>query len=466
MTAANLFTGASLGGDEINYLLDPITPEAFVREHWARRPLFVKGYAEKFASLFDGAAFDRAVRASEQPSVASGPFSIRASFSRGAEPGQPRGRQRTFDISRHQVPWMYEAGATICVDWISEGDPRLRELAHAIKMQLGYPGFVRFNAYRSPDGCGFNTHFDARIATTLQIEGSKVWTYSRKPAVDWPVQNAFRMADGSTRYPEQDFSVTSRFREANEWENGVAMAPSDFEDVLLEPGDLLVLPAGTWHSAKAEGHSLALNLTFEPMNFADLLREMLKKEFETSSAWRAVPPYLTLPVNAGEHIPLEMRDYIAQRLAEATKLFTDVPPDGNQLLSAWGRNVADEGNSGLKGTAHLSPAPAGESPSCVRKDDELRHPSHQPLLRIKGRCADGAAGLTLYVGAREMEVRGDLQPLVECVARHRRFKAGSVLEWPGVALTWEHARDVLQLLVTNGFLERAAPSPSLGASHR
>ncbi len=54
-------------GNELQALLAPITPQAFVHDYWSRKPLFVKGFQGKYEGFFDaetfqaGACFARAV---------------------------------------------------------------------------------------------------------------------------------------------------------------------------------------------------------------------------------------------------------------------------------------------------------------------------------------------------------------------------------------------------------------------
>src|SRR4051794_34837889 len=43
-------------------VLNPVSPEQFFREHWNRKALYVSGQPDKFAGLFDRAAFHRAAQ--------------------------------------------------------------------------------------------------------------------------------------------------------------------------------------------------------------------------------------------------------------------------------------------------------------------------------------------------------------------------------------------------------------------
>ena len=109
--------------------------------------------------------------------------------------------------------------------------------------------------YLSPRGYGFNAHFDAHIVTQLQIEGRKRWRYSVRPGVVDPLDNGFADEGGEVRVIGRSPS------ELRSWERA-SVADATFEEVVLEPGDLLCLPPGTWHEAKAVERSLALNVAF------------------------------------------------------------------------------------------------------------------------------------------------------------------------------------------------------------
>jgi hypothetical protein len=258
-------------GDELRALLSPVLPETFVREYGGRKPLFVKGFAEKYRGLFSRDAF---IKALAQPGPAAPDF-LRASFDK--KEGPPRGpgaaleaSSTAFNVTPEQAVPLFRAGATLCATQIEMRVPSLGRFVGAIKRQMGYPGRVTFSAYLSPPGAGFNWHFDGRVASTLQIEGTKRWRFSNTTAVDWPRGNGVLAADGTPRYADARPGVDGReplrtFDEKNTTE------------VVLEPGDLLVLPGGAWHDARGgDGGSLALNLSFTPVSYTVLVRELLE----------------------------------------------------------------------------------------------------------------------------------------------------------------------------------------------
>src|SRR5208337_2351486 len=130
---------------------------------------------------------------------------LRASFDKKAPAPRSTGgaavdASQNFPIPPELAGPLYESGATICLTEIDSRVPRLAYFAAAIKRQLGHPGLVAFNAYLSGPGAGLNWHFDARIASTLQIEGTKRWRFSKRVALEWPRGNALMKTDGSARY--------------------------------------------------------------------------------------------------------------------------------------------------------------------------------------------------------------------------------------------------------------------------
>ncbi len=190
---------SALGGTELGALLHPVTPETFVHEYWGQKPLFVKGFPDKYRGLFDREAFVKALTAGPAP-----PDFLHASFDKkGGDPmlgapGAPKDMPATvFSVSPEQAAALYAGGATLCATQLESRTPSLAPFVAAIKRQLGYPGKVTFNAYLSPAGSGFNWHFDMRIASTFQIDGTKRWRYSNRPCVPWPQANGVLRTDGS-----------------------------------------------------------------------------------------------------------------------------------------------------------------------------------------------------------------------------------------------------------------------------
>jgi ribosomal protein L16 Arg81 hydroxylase/predicted enzyme related to lactoylglutathione lyase len=311
--------------DELSRLLFPITPEQFVEKYWEREPLYILGHPDKFRDLFDRAAFDLAVADHEARGI-----SLRASSDRiGGEPGG--GVHAPINAS--QIEDWLARGATVCADPIDRGDPELARFAHAVKKQLGHAGQVTVKAYLSTDGYGFNAHFDRNIATTLQISGRKRWRFSQQPGMPFPPRNALQISDGSVRIVGRPPGPLEA------WEEVPPPAADSFREVVLGPGDVLCLPAGTWHEAKAIGHSLALNLAFSPLPFLDLFGRVAERLLQRSPSWRRSVP---LRFEHGPGTEGSAAAFSAARLAELRQVLDQLKPDSRELEEAWTRFILEE----------------------------------------------------------------------------------------------------------------------------
>ncbi|MEX2499833.1 MAG: cupin domain-containing protein [Wenzhouxiangellaceae bacterium] len=279
-------------------------------------PLSVPGTPLKFNNTFSWEALSESLLAGKE--LQNPEYMIRAVFTQGEASGSSR---RMIAAYYDQLAELLQSGATICITNIHLADQYLREWAGAIRSQMRFTGNVGVNCYISPDGSGFPIHYDGRVATTLQIAGSKRWTFSTETAKRWPAHNA---------------AYRNGRVEANGVEPGNAgKPPADmtFKEVTLNPGDLLSLPAGTWHSARAVDHSLALNLYFEPRNFLDDLIPLLRDFTTADSNWISGPP-VTVETLDGP-IPETVSAYIRKRLDEFNKAARNLSEDPDVLAESW-----------------------------------------------------------------------------------------------------------------------------------
>jgi hypothetical protein len=429
-------------GSELRAWLAPVTPEAFVNEYWARKALFVKGFPDKYRGFFDAAAFSRALSA---PGPVPEDF-LRASFDRKTDAGTSAAaaagdvRSSAFRASIDQAVPLFDAGATLCVAQIECRVPSLVPFLAAIKRQLGYPGRVSFNAYLSPPGSGFNWHFDSRIASTLQIEGTKRWRYSAHPAIAWPRANGTLRADGTPQYA--DPTVV-----AHDWERLVGFDEADVSEVLLEPGDLLIIPAGVWHEAcGGTGGSLALNLSFTPIAYTLLVRNLLDALLMSSPDWRGPAPVLA-GAQPGQVDPNGIATISAQ-LAHAAATLKSLSGDSAAVVRIW-ESLVQNPNPGVR--APVQPAVAA--------------PPVTPTQRLRVRAdgnfyamlADGGSRLCVTVGMREVELSGPAVPFVQRLLAEREFVAGDCLAWSvdGAPFVWSDVQTLLTSLKGEGLIADA-----------
>lgn len=256
-------------------LLSPVPVERFLADYWARTPLHVPGAPTKFKDLFTVDDFE-AVLDQRWPSS----LYARAVFDgKGGSGTDPQVQLVSGDAARAA----FKGGATVCIDRVESLVPKLDALCRSTALALGYPGDIGVHAYWSPDRAGFRPHFDARIATTLQIQGTKTWRFGRAPLINWPRDNAI-VADGEVRY-----GATTGLRA--DWELSAPPALlADQDEVTLRPGDFFCVPAGAVHAAEATESSLALNLHFNPVDVGEYLGRVLTQALGDNADWRGLAP--------------------------------------------------------------------------------------------------------------------------------------------------------------------------------
>lgn len=230
-------------GPLLPWLLTGLEPATFFAEYWERRPLLLRGAPGRFAGLFSPAAFDRASGHCDHLKVSR---------------RDPRGRPQEYPIAPEGAAAAFAAGGTLCASGI-HGDPALDGFLRAFAGEVASAGEVAFNAYYSPDGKGFALHLDDHPVWILQIAGSKRWRYSPEPLIN-PLT--------TVTFPPGVQEVTLPWC-------GTLPRPDEsrFLEGVLAPGDLLYLPAGTWHEAAAIGSSLALTLATDRATPLDLIQE-------------------------------------------------------------------------------------------------------------------------------------------------------------------------------------------------
>lgn len=312
------------------HLIEPMSVEEFVARYWQRLPLHITGRPGHFDELFHLDALLAAVARQDELGLL-----IRVSGDREGDGG---GAGAHVPVRADELADAFDRGASVCVDPIDRADERVGAYAAALKRELGHAGAVSVKCYLSPRGYGFHTHLDAHVVTTLQIEGRKRWRFSPQPGVREPLDNAFVDGGGQIRYQGRPPSAV------REWERP-PVAEDSFEEVVLEPGDLLCLPAGTWHNAKARERSLALNIAFEPLSAWDLLAAALRPRLTDRVEWRACVP----ADNGGP-----ARDFVAARVRELAELLDGLGSGDPALDRAW--NAAVAGSAAQHASGINSPA--------------------------------------------------------------------------------------------------------------
>lgn len=304
---------STAGVHELQAILSPLSCEEFVSSYFSRESVFVEGPEDKFDDIFSWEKLHKALERGQ--SIQDKRYNIMASFTRGEAAGSSK---RMIEASHGQVESLFKSGATICITNIHMADPALARWAQTLRAQLNFAGTVGVNCYLSPDGAGLSTHYDQRVVTNMQIAGRKRWRYSTEAAKPWPDHNAV--------YQEGRLEPVGV-------DVGRSPAEMEFREVEMKPGDLLCLPAGAWHSAKAVGESLAINVYFQPRNFLEQLLPLLKSFAESNGEWRAGTPASLVKVE-GE-MPEVVVEYVRKRLDEFHKIARELLANPHMSVEPW-----------------------------------------------------------------------------------------------------------------------------------
>ncbi|MGW4199295.1 cupin domain-containing protein [Streptomyces sp. NPDC005004] len=212
--------------------------EDFARNVWSRTALLTRG-ASDFSDVFGAGAVDELISRR----------GLRTPFLRVAKDGavvpessftSPGGVGATVsDQLDDTALWrLFADGATLVLQALHRTWAPVGDLCAALGAELGHP--VQANAYVTPSqNQGFDEHYDVHDVFVVQIQGSKRWL------VHEPVH-----PDPLREQPWTDHRAA--VAEA-------AKGPA-YIDTVLEPGDVLYLPRGWLHAARAKGE-VSVHLT-------------------------------------------------------------------------------------------------------------------------------------------------------------------------------------------------------------
>ncbi|HZO16732.1 MAG TPA: cupin domain-containing protein [Polyangiaceae bacterium] len=382
---------------------------AFLREHWNRRALHVRGCAGKWRALYAPEKWSWLERAHE----------LEAASSEG-------GVQRQFRIEPERVATLFDAGCTICANM--SADPALAWLAQ-FGAELGLAGTPFAKIYASPDGGGFALHFDMFHVFVLQLEGKKSWRFSREPAVVAPLCGGKLAEDGAPvwSFPHDGEPMLDDAGEP-------IVAPQSLEEVVLEEGDCLYLPPGTWHVARAFDHSLAVSVSPPRTPIYQLIARTLEDHLIQNEALRH-DVFASESALAHGRAPPEIAQQFEGAI-DALKALLD-RLDRRMLHRVWRLNV---------------PTPAIEgSATTIQPDDTLVHASDELRRYLVASEPQGPEAIFFYACGSEWSLPIEALRFVEALAKQERFVAKDACTWDP-ALAWDDVREMLEQLVAAGLL--------------
>jgi len=291
-------------------LISPISTAEFTREFWRRKATLIEGREAKVGDLFSVEEFY---------SAATSPGAHIKSVYHGAE-----SQQREMYVPGRLARGLHEAGTSLCLASVDHHVPKLKQLTRKCKREMGYASRVFINCYYSPPGHGFNMHFDSMDVFIIQLAGEKSWKFGQTPSCTHPPTNM--LAEDRSSFEEAHPHVTYDEPEA-----------SQLSTTVLCPGDVLYLPPGTWHEARAVDPSFALTLSFDAKPMAKFIADFIVRRLAEEPSGREPMP--AAPVAAdGASLPRELdpADSLARAATQMSELLRQ---SHGELLDHWRRRA-------------------------------------------------------------------------------------------------------------------------------
>lgn len=402
--------------DALRELIAPIEPQEFLARHWQKRALYSPGSPERVKPIFDLQRFFQAAE-----SVSPMPGRRQPYFKAGSTDAE--GNHVEAMLQPSQLRAALDGGRTVQAERIDSADPQLRALMLALKEQLCVAAEVDAAAFLSPPDHGYGLHYDAVTMFVVQLEGQKRWWHSETPAVEHPLQNRVPTAEERAHLGLDDLPLTER---------------------VLSPGDVLYLPAGAWHRARAVGQSLHLSLTIRTARPFPLIADLLMRQLVDDSAWRHIPNFLAQgrPLEA---LRSEVEAFFAGRLNELKAAVDRLSPSA--LFDAWREDVRTAEGELLQPEPRIQPM------------DVLHLRGDPPLAFALTTDDSGEEQIVLSRGGgRRTFLPAHAFEFVKHLMAQGRFEARTALAWDA-SYEWQEVEEVLRGLVERGILDRAPAAP-------
>ena len=187
----------------------------------------------------------------------------------------------SISASTQDARKLFANGMALLFNDVQAISPVLGEWLEAIRRDLGVSALTqgRCLVYATPAGQGTAPHFDQNLNFVLQLHGTKTWLVGPNHHVRNPLT---RHTMGLPLDPELETYASLPMPHAT---------ATDSRSIVLEPGSLVFVPPGCWHSTHAATDALSLNFTYTAPAWLDVFMAALRSRLAVSSEWRetAVP---------------------------------------------------------------------------------------------------------------------------------------------------------------------------------
>jgi 50S ribosomal protein L16 3-hydroxylase len=222
-------------------LLGGLTAAQFMKRHWQKKPLLVRGAVPDFQPLLQRAGLFELAAREEVESRLVAQTAKGWTFRRGP-------------LARRALPPVSRPGWTLLVQGVDLHD----QGAHELLSQFRFVPQARLDDLMisyATDGGGVGPHFDSYDVFLLQAQGRRRWRIGR--------QKNLSLQDGVP------LKILANFEPEEEY--------------VLEPGDMLYLPPRYAHDGVAQGECQTYSIGFRAPARAELAQELLQRLADEAS---------------------------------------------------------------------------------------------------------------------------------------------------------------------------------------
>lgn len=231
-------------------LLGGLSPAQFMKRHWQRKPLLVRGAVPGM----------RAPVSTQRLFELAGQDDVESRLVLQEAGGAWRLRHGPF--ARRAIPPAGRPGWTLLVQGMDLHDAGV----HALLQQFRFVPEARLDDLmisHASDGGGVGPHFDSYDVFLLQAHGRRRWRIGRQKDL--------------TLQPDMPLKILARFEPEQEF--------------VLEPGDMLYLPPRYAHDGIAQGECQTYSIGFRAPRRGGLARELLRQLAEEAGEAASDPIY-------------------------------------------------------------------------------------------------------------------------------------------------------------------------------
>lgn len=274
-------------------LLGGLSPRAFMRRHWQKKPLLIRQALPVAESRLDRAAM---FALADTEGVESRLIERRAG----------RWTLRHGPFTRRQLPPLARPEWTLLVQGVDLHLPA----AHRLLSRFRFASDARLDDVMisyATDGGGVGPHIDSYDVFLLQLAGRRRWRVGRiaRPEL----------------VPDMPLKLLANFEPEMEW--------------MLDAGDMLYLPPGWAHEGVADGECLTASIGFRAPTREEVGRQVLQRMLDGIDDDEGQGARYSDKAQPATEQPARIPARLADFTAEAVRRLADDPSSLDCALGEW-----------------------------------------------------------------------------------------------------------------------------------